>query len=93
MTGVRIGIILQAISAAVTALAIAFPSSWKLSFIVLCFIPLMILTGKIRGQKQGKAGQSRDKDSLTEQAGKVLTNKIKYSFSILSLLSSMPYKQ
>ncbi len=71
MTGIRIGIILQAFSAVVTALAIAFPAGWKLSLVVLCFAPMMILAGKIQGQKQGSAGQSLAKGSYTEQAGQV----------------------
>ena len=71
MTGVRIGIILQALSAVVTALAIAFPAGWKLSLVVLCFVPLMMFTGLLQGQKQGKAGQSKAKGSFTEQGGQV----------------------
>ncbi len=71
MTGVRIGIILQALSAIVTALAIAFSSGWKLSFIVICFVPLMMFTGKLQGHKQGTAGQAKDKGSFTEQGGQV----------------------
>jgi len=82
MTGVRIGIILQAVGAAVTALVIAFTAGWRLAFVVLCFVPLMMFSGKIQGQKQGKAGQSKDKDSFTEQGGQVLTNNIIFSFPI-----------
>jgi ABC-type multidrug transport system fused ATPase/permease subunit len=80
MTGVRIGIILQALSAAVTALIIAFSSGWRLAFIVICFVPLMMFSGKIQGQKQGKAGQAKEKDSFSEEGGQVLTNKITFSF-------------
>ncbi len=71
MTGVRIGIILQAISAMVTALAIAFPASWRLALVVICFVPLMMFSGKLQGQNQGRVGQSRDKDSFTEKGGQV----------------------
>jgi len=82
LTGVRIGIILQAVGAAVTALIIAFIADWKLALVVLCFVPLMMFSGKIQGQKQGKAGQSRDKDSFTEQGGQVLINNITFLFPI-----------
>ena len=71
MTGVRIGIITQAVSALTTALAIAFSSGWKLAFIITCFIPLMMFTGILQGQKHGQAGQTKDKDSFTEQGGQV----------------------
>ncbi len=82
MTGMRIGIILQALSAAVTALIIAFSSGWQLALVIMCFIPLMLFSGKIQGQKQGKAGQAKDKDSFIEQGGQVATNKITFSFLI-----------
>jgi ABC-type bacteriocin/lantibiotic exporter with double-glycine peptidase domain len=71
LTGVRIGIILQALSAITTALIIAFSSSWKLTLVVCCFVPLMMFTGAIQGQKRGKAGQSKDKGSFPEQGGQV----------------------
>lgn len=71
LTGVRIGIILQALSAMITALVIGFSSSWKLTLIVVCFVPLMMFTGVLQGQKQGKAGQSKEQGSFTEQGGEV----------------------
>ncbi len=71
MTGVRIGIILQAISALVTALIIAFSAGWKLSLIVLCFVPLMMAMGKFQRKKQGSADKTKDKGSFTEQGGQV----------------------
>ena len=71
MTGVRIGIILQALSAIVTALAIVFPAGWKLSLVVLCFVPLLMFAGLLQGQKQGKAGQSKAKGSFSEQGGQL----------------------
>ena len=55
----------------VTALAIAFSASWKLTLIVTCFVPMMMFSGVLQGQKQGKADQSKDKGSFTEQGGQV----------------------
>lgn len=78
LTGVRIGIILQALSAMITALAIAFSAGWKLSFILLCFIPLMMFSGKMQGQKQGKADESKKNGSFTEQGGQVKLSSIFY---------------
>jgi hypothetical protein len=55
----------------VTALIIAFSAGWRLSLIVLCFVPLMMAMGKFQGKKQGSVGQSKDKGSFTEQGGQV----------------------
>jgi len=71
LSGIRLGIILQAFSAMITALIIAFSASWKLAFIVVCFIPLLMFMGMIQGKKQGKVGESKDKDSFTQQGGQV----------------------
>jgi ABC-type multidrug transport system fused ATPase/permease subunit len=72
LTGVRIGIILQAASAMVVALFMAFYVGWRLTLVVIRFAPLMMFSGIIQGQKHGKVGQSKDKGSFTEQAGQVL---------------------
>ena len=66
----------QALSAVVVALSIAFSSGWKLALVVLCFVPVMVLMGKLQGQKQGKAGQVKDKDSFAEKGGQVYLNRI-----------------
>ena len=71
MTGVRIGIMIQAITAMVTALAIAFASGWKLTLVILCFIPLLMFSGKMQGAKQAKAGKAKDKDAFDEIGGQV----------------------
>ncbi len=71
MTGVRIGIMLQALSATITALAIAFPAGWKLILVIICFIPLMLLTGIFQGRKQSNIAKAKNKSSLTEQGGQV----------------------
>ncbi len=71
LSGIRLGIILQAFSALITALVIAFSSSWKLAFVVICFIPLLMFMGMMQGKSQSKVGQSKDKDSFTEQGGQV----------------------
>ena len=67
----RIGIVLQAVSAIVTALGIAFASGWKLTLVIICFIPLMMFSGVMQGRKQSDAGTTKDKGSFTEQGGQV----------------------
>jgi len=71
LTGVRIGIILQGISATITGLIIGFISSWKLTLVTLCFSPIMLLAGKFRGYKEGKGTRSKTKQSFIEQGGQV----------------------
>jgi ABC-type bacteriocin/lantibiotic exporter with double-glycine peptidase domain len=82
MTGIRIGIIIQALTAMVTALAIAFPAGWKLAFVIICFIPFMMFMGMLQGKKQGKADQAKQKHSFVEQGGQVKINNIMISLSI-----------
>ena len=71
MTGIRLSVILQALSATITALAVAFTGGWKLTLVVLCFSPLMLLTGILQGKKQNDIANSKDKGSLVEQGGQV----------------------
>ncbi|CAF4190129.1 unnamed protein product [Rotaria magnacalcarata] len=85
MTGVRIGIILQAISAMVTALVIAFSTGWKLSLVVLCFFPLVLFSGKLQGQKQGKAGKEKGKGTFSEQGGQHATQAIEHIRTVVAL--------
>ncbi|CAF3938442.1 unnamed protein product [Rotaria sordida] len=91
MTGVRIGIIVQAISAFVTAIVIAFTSGWKLTFIVLCFIPLLTFAGKMQGKKQGGAGKSKGKDSFSEQGGQHATQAIEHIRTVVALHQEMHF--
>ena len=71
MTGTRLSLMLQALSATITALAVAFTAGWKLTLVVLCFVPLMLLTGILQGKKQYDVARSNDKGSLVEQGGQV----------------------
>ncbi|CAF0788245.1 unnamed protein product [Adineta ricciae] len=85
MTGVRIGIMVQALSAVIIALSIAFSSGWKLALVVLCFVPVMVLMGKLQGQKQGKAGQAKDKDSFAEKGGQYSAQAIEQIRTVVAL--------
>jgi hypothetical protein len=67
----RIGIILQALGAVITALVIAFVANWKLAFVNSCFIPMLMLSGIIQGQKQSAKKESDDEISFIEQGGQV----------------------
>lgn len=83
MTGVRVGVIFQSISATITALIVAFTASWKLTLVVLCFVPMIVLTGILEGKKQKNIGQSKTKSSLSEQGGQVELNSMRDEFNSL----------
>jgi len=71
LTGIRAGIILQAVSAATVALIFGFIASWKLTLVVLCFSPIIILSGKVRLQKDPQGEKSKNKNSFVEGGGQV----------------------
>ncbi len=48
MTGARVGLILQTTGTTITALIIAFTAGWKLTLVILCITPLIILSGKVQ---------------------------------------------
>ncbi len=78
-TGPTFGAIFNAIGALVTALVISFLAGWKLTFVILCFTPLMVFTGTIQGQQMSKASGKKDNStSDAEDGGKVCL--IEYSF-------------
>jgi len=62
---------LQALSAMITAVVIAFSTGWKLAFVVSCFAPLLILTGLFQGRKQNHLAKSKQNSSFIEQAEQV----------------------
>jgi ABC-type bacteriocin/lantibiotic exporter with double-glycine peptidase domain len=59
------------LGAAILALVVAFLAGWKLTLVVLCFVPLLILSGYFQGRTQSKAGQSKTAKSFAEQGGRV----------------------
>ncbi len=94
MTGIRAGIILQAISAATVALIFGFIASWKLTLVVLCYSPIMILSGKIRVRKAPESAKSKDKNSFVEQGGQVLNKRHYLVFFVYEFIHfSMQHKR
>jgi len=57
--------------ALIFALVISFMAGWKLTLVVLCFTPLLILSGYLQGRTQTKADQSKITKSFAEQGGRV----------------------
>ena len=71
-TGPTLGAIFTAIGALIAALVISFSAGWKLTLVILCFAPLMVLTGVIQGQQVSKAaGKKKASTSDAEEGGKV----------------------
>ncbi|CAF1396285.1 unnamed protein product [Adineta steineri] len=93
MTDASLSIILQALSVLITTLAIAFSSGWKLAFIVTCFIPLMMVLGKIQVQRQSKASETKTKNSYVEEGGQgfdtLCSSKVAIARALIRLLKNL----
>ena len=81
-TGSQIGVIVNGLSAIITALAIAFSYGWKLAFVVAGFMPFIVLSGLMQARLMSGSAR-RDKDSL-EDASRVCI--IRYQFIMISNL-------
>lgn len=64
-------VLFSSLGALVFALVVAFLAGWKLTFVVLCFTPLLVLSGYLQGRTQSKAGQSKTAKSFAEEGGRV----------------------
>ena len=64
-------VLFSSLGALIFALVVAFVAGWKLTFVVLCFTPLLILSGYLQGRTQSKAGQSKTAKSFAEEGGRV----------------------
>ena len=71
MTGVTIGTFLNAIGTAVAGLVVAFTAGWKLTLVLLCFTPLIVIAGIVQGATLAKASQQRQVSSYAETGSKV----------------------
>lgn len=76
----RIGIITQCCTTIIAALVISFAFVWELSLVMMFFMPVMILVGKVQ-QKLANGYSKRDKNSV-EEGGKVNTMAI-YKMNIV----------
>ena len=63
--------IFQSISGVILGIVLGCLASWKLTLVILCFSPILILAGNIRGRKVAKTGQSKEKDTFAKQGGQV----------------------
>ena len=69
MCGVQIGNVLETVATVVFSLVMAFTFGWKLTLVVLTFVPIIITTEIIKGKvTQGSAKTAK---SSVENSGKV----------------------
>jgi ABC-type bacteriocin/lantibiotic exporter with double-glycine peptidase domain len=64
-------VLFSSLGAVILTLIVAFMAGWKLTLVVLCFTPLLILSGYLQGRTQSKAGQSKTAKSFAEEGGRV----------------------
>lgn len=69
------GVIFNAVGAVVCALSIGFAASWKLSLVILLFVPLMVFSGMLQGRQMANARKGNEEKSAklssAEEGGKV----------------------
>ena len=68
-TGSRLGVLIQVIFSLLLSLAIAFAFSWSLTFIIIAFVPIVMLAGALQ-IKTVTGFTKRNKKDL-EEAGKI----------------------
>ncbi|CAF1337937.1 unnamed protein product [Rotaria sordida] len=85
MTGVTIGAFLNAVGTLVAGLAISFAAGWKLTLVLLCFTPLIVITGYMLGQKLSKAGQKKAFSTHAELGSMYATESLKNIRTVTSL--------
>ncbi|CAL1537463.1 unnamed protein product [Lymnaea stagnalis] len=82
-TGSKIGQMLEAASTITCAIVIAFVYGWKLAFVVMSFMPLMILGGVVQGQVI--AGASKKDKKQLQQAGRICSEVVDAIRTVQSL--------
>ncbi|XP_048754275.2 phosphatidylcholine translocator ABCB4-like isoform X2 [Ostrea edulis] len=82
-TGTKIGQVLESLACIITALIVAFIFSWKLTLVILAFMPLMVAVGTV--QSRLVAGFAKGDKKAMEEAGKVCTETIDNVRTVVSL--------
>nr|KYP57754.1 ABC transporter B family member 4 [Cajanus cajan] len=75
LVGDALGLLVQDISTAITALVIAFEANWQLSLIVLVLVPLVLLSGQV--QMKSMKGFSTNAKKLYEEASQVANDAVR----------------
>ena len=70
-TGARLGTVAMTLSTIITCLVYAFYNGWKLSFVLLAFIPFLVIASAVQMKTfTGNSHAEEDEDGLV-QSGKV----------------------
>lgn len=70
-TGARLGIVVNSLTTAVACTVYALYNGWKLSLVVLSFIPFLIFASAIQMKLFTAQGVSKDSEDEIVQSGKV----------------------
>lgn len=81
--GPRLGMTLMSLSSILTGVIIAFIYSWKLTLVVLCFFPLLVIGGALQ-MKMLNGAAGKNKEAL-EAAGKIAVESIENIRTVASL--------
>ncbi|XP_065930084.1 ATP-dependent translocase ABCB1 isoform X2 [Magallana gigas] len=83
ISGARLGSIVQSIANLGTAFVIAFIYGWKLTLVIIAFLPFIMIAGALQMKLlQGVAGQNKE---ALEEAGKTATESIENIRTVASL--------
>ncbi|XP_062617340.1 ATP-dependent translocase ABCB1-like isoform X1 [Saccostrea cucullata] len=83
ISGARLGSIVQSIANLGTAIIIAFIYGWKLTLVIMAFLPFIMIAGMLQMKLlQGVAGQNKE---ALEEAGKTATESIENMRTVASL--------
>ncbi|CAF1523752.1 unnamed protein product [Adineta ricciae] len=83
LTGIRIGTILQSISAGIVGLTLGFTISWKITLVCLSFSPIVFLSGKLRSQIKDTKGKNQV--TFVEKGSQYATQAIEHIRTVVSL--------
>ncbi|XP_021371103.1 multidrug resistance protein 1B-like [Mizuhopecten yessoensis] len=81
--GNKLGAVLESLATVTAALVIAFINSWRLTLVVLAFMPLMVLSGVVHGKML--TGFSKGDKTVTEESGKLTSEAINNIRTVASL--------
>ncbi|XP_052792183.1 ATP-dependent translocase ABCB1-like isoform X2 [Mya arenaria] len=82
-SGVKLGSTIMALCSVLTGVIIAFVYSWKLTLLIIAFLPLVVIGGALEMQMmQGAAGKNKE---ALEAAGKVAIESIENIRTVASL--------
>ncbi|RDX94816.1 ABC transporter B family member 4, partial [Mucuna pruriens] len=74
LVGDALGLLVQDIATAITALVIAFEANWQLSLIILVLVPLVLLNGNVT--MKSMQGFNKDAKKLYEEASQVANDAV-----------------